>query len=66
MHSETNLEIVFVVIMRFDLKSVTSFDLKLTVEECLALGIEGADVDRALAFKHGKKVLRVYEGHLAN
>ena len=66
MHSETNLEIVLVVIMRFDLKSVTSFDLKLTVEECLALGIEGADVDSALAFKHGKKVLRVYKGHLAN
>ena len=66
MHSEADLEIVLVVIMRFDLKSVTSFDLKLTVEECLALGIEGADVHRALAFEHSKKVLRVYEGHLAN
>ena len=65
-HSQTNLIIDLLMLIGFDLQSIASLDLQLSVQESLALGVQSTNKHGATSFQHAEKLLIVDECKLAS
>lgn len=62
MYSQSNGEVVAVIFVCLDLKCVATFDLHLSIQEGLSLGVQRTYVYSALTFKRAKQILTIDEG----